>query len=67
MHKDVLGHLWARFLVKSDWPNSEHLGSLAQTVGFAESFLGFLPLAVQQKVLIDNAKHFYHIDRLILS
>lgn len=72
MYKDVLGNLWALFgedktVFGSDWPNSEHLGSLAQTVGLAESFLGALPLAVQQKVLIDNAKRFYHINHPILS
>jgi L-fuconolactonase len=70
VYREGLDALWSLFgenkvVFGSDWPNSEHLGSLEQTIGLAKSFLQNQSLAAQKKVFADNARHFYGLSQRV--
>jgi L-fuconolactonase len=64
-YHDQLELLWEIFgedkvIFGSDWPNSEHLGSLEQTIGLVEAFMRSKGRAAQEKYFWRNSAAAYH-------
>ncbi|ACO77157.1 Amidohydrolase 2 [Azotobacter vinelandii CA] len=63
-HRARLDGLWElfgedRIVFGSDWPNSEHLGSLAQTVALSRAYLAGKPEQARRKVFYLNSRRVY--------
>lgn len=63
-YRERLDRLWELFganrtLFGSDWPNSEHLGSYAQTLELTRAYLASKPLAEQERCFFSNSQLAY--------
>lgn len=63
-YQDYLDRLWSlfgedRILFGSDWPNSDHLVSLAKTVGLTGAYMATKAPAAQEKVFYLNSRQAY--------